>query len=364
MLTNATATPTAQRAQSRDPQDPRLRVLASFPHGLPLLSPVPDATSAVAYGYPSLQEALGMSAGDIVALLESLSDGGLLERRVHDRVRQCPGCEGSVLSSRATCGSCDSSDLASIDVLHHYRCGHVAPARDFEAGGSAYRCGKCHKGLKHIGVDYDRPASQAECRPCGWVGPQARTTMTCLSCTKTFAPEEAATRAVFAYEITGAGRLALVRGKIETDAGPASLSQGPGIYHFPIWMRDLARHLSISTRQERPLTVAMVRAVGEGPAASVTDEIAAVAARMARASDVVSVREDGAVLVLLPDTDGTGADRFIRRTRTLLSERSEPISIAVGVETSDGTTVTADRMLARAALRLTGEAVSSHGARN
>lgn len=83
-----------------------------------------------------------------------------------ERTHICPKCEDDRLIFAESCNYCDSSHLKDEDMLHHFRCAHIAPESEF-VFDNELRCPKCKHFLRHIGIDYDRPAKVSLCLDCG-----------------------------------------------------------------------------------------------------------------------------------------------------------------------------------------------------
>ena len=77
----------------------------------------------------------------------------------------CPKCNHSHLLYTECCPKCGSSNLKIQNIIHHFSCANVSPESSYNVGGMLI-CPKCHKKLRHIGVDYDRPAVVYTCNDC------------------------------------------------------------------------------------------------------------------------------------------------------------------------------------------------------
>ena len=75
-------------------------------------------------------------------------------------------------------------------------------------------CPKCHKKLRHIGVDYDRPAVVYTCKDCENSFTSPITKSTCCYCQSTFPVNALVPRDVEDYEITEEGIRTLTSGNI------------------------------------------------------------------------------------------------------------------------------------------------------
>ena len=91
--------------------------------------------------------------------------GYLRSLRFINLIHLCPKCQHSHLLYMETCPRCGSSSLRYEQVIHHFPCANVSPEHTYNVGGQLI-CPKCHKPLRHIGIDYDRPASIYICQNC------------------------------------------------------------------------------------------------------------------------------------------------------------------------------------------------------
>ena len=80
----------------------------------------------------------------------------------------------------------------------------MAPESAYNVGGMLI-CPKCHKKLRHIGVDYDRPAVIYSCNDCENSFTTPVTKATCCYCQSTYPVNALVPRDVVDYEITEEG---------------------------------------------------------------------------------------------------------------------------------------------------------------
>lgn len=125
-----------------------------------------------------------------------------------ERIHLCPKCFGSHLFYMETCPQCGSSNLKDEPVLHHFRCANISPESSYAYGGEL-RCPKCHRFLRHIGVDYDRPSNVYNCRQCNHAFMHTRMKVYCSTCNSKFSPAELLANDIYTYEYTPDGVLAL-----------------------------------------------------------------------------------------------------------------------------------------------------------
>ena len=146
---------------------------------------------------------------EFVRFNQTLRELGYAERKkFEDRIHVCPHCKGSHLYYMEACPKCDSSRLKEEPVLHHFRCANISPESSYAYDGEL-RCPKCHQMLRHIGVDYDRPANVYTCQECNHTFLHTRMKVYCASCKKTSRPSELLAQDIYSYEFTTEGLQAL-----------------------------------------------------------------------------------------------------------------------------------------------------------
>ena len=102
-------------------------------------------------------------------VLSKIEGQGYLHGNFVQSTYLCSDCLGDHLLYREVCPSCKSAHLHAEEIIHHFRCAHVAPLSKFRASNqisAALECPKCQYELKHIGVDYDKPATMHYCNNC------------------------------------------------------------------------------------------------------------------------------------------------------------------------------------------------------
>lgn len=124
--------------------------------------------------------------------------------RFVERVHVCPNCGHSHLIFVETCPKCGSSNIHEESIIHHFRCANVSPETTYEHDGQLV-CPKCKKELRHIGVDYDRPANMYYCNECGNSFLQSRMRVICAHCKKNTSPDKLKAVDVWEYKLTQQG---------------------------------------------------------------------------------------------------------------------------------------------------------------
>lgn len=180
-----------------------------------IIEPKPDANSMNAFSYPELKETLGDASYLDSIILRKLEDDGCLSGEFRDRILLCPYCMAYNICFRDVCPECKSPNLRSVQMIHHFRCGHVGPETDF-IKGERMICPKCFVPLMHVGKDYERPSEVFECAECTWSGSEAGTAGHCVFCDRHVAPHECKVQDVKAYRITIDGSISARSGAIVT----------------------------------------------------------------------------------------------------------------------------------------------------
>ena len=145
---------------------------------------------------------------------ETMLEYGAL--RVHKFVAKehlCPKCNHSHLIYTECCPKCGSSDLKIENIIHHFRCANVSPESTYNRGGMLI-CPKCHRQLRHIGVDYDRPATIYTCKTCDNTFASPITKATCCYCESTNEVQNLIPHNILLFEITAEGIRALTEGGV------------------------------------------------------------------------------------------------------------------------------------------------------
>lgn len=139
-------------------------------------------------------------------LLRKANKNSWLRRHYVDTCHLCNACSGGFLNYREICPKCQSHNLRSRTLIHHFRCAHVAIQQDFIKGDHLI-CPKCSKELRNLGVDYDKPGQVFKCKGsnCQHEFQNAPVAAYCVNCKTQQPSEELLVKKVYRFEITGEG---------------------------------------------------------------------------------------------------------------------------------------------------------------
>ncbi len=185
------------------------------------MEPVPDRESKMGFYYPILSkiDSIGTGGRSSFDLLDQAEKEGLITGQFSHSGYLCSECLGGFLQYREVCPGCQSSDLRTEELVHHFRCAHVAPKSEFSRSNPSQplQCPKCHHQLKHIGVDFDKPSSIHHCQQCHGDFQNYWVKAKCLDCGHDQKVEYLVKKIFKEYELTEYGREWIEEGQYFTN---------------------------------------------------------------------------------------------------------------------------------------------------
>lgn len=180
-----------------------------------ILEPKVMEKSALGCAFPLAESLHGWSLFHINEYFSwidmGVSNGTLAYRKTVYRMHVCPKCQHSHLIYQEQCPNCGSNDLDYEPVIHHFPCANISPEHTYMVGGQLI-CPKCHKPLRHIGIDYDRPTSLYLCHNCHQSFLNPDTTAQCTYCGTVSKVKDLFPRSIHVVEITPKGINDICRG--------------------------------------------------------------------------------------------------------------------------------------------------------
>ncbi|HEY6161164.1 MAG TPA: hypothetical protein VI112_08070, partial [Bacteroidia bacterium] len=185
-----------------------------FTRDMRTLAPHVDLGSAIGYTYPELSVNFeGNEEAQVLEILDWAEKEGLIWPDFHDRIYLCNSCSNGFLIYREVCPHCNSSNTTSQDLIHHFPCAFIGPVSDFRNNvDNAMVCPKCHKSLRHIGVDYDKPSVINHCNNCDKNFQDFYVKAKCLACQQDTDVQFLVPRSIYVYKLTKKGRTIAVNG--------------------------------------------------------------------------------------------------------------------------------------------------------
>jgi hypothetical protein len=286
------------------------------------LEPSRDPASPMGYSYGPIADMFNCRVGQERHHLKRLVNDGKLESRFADRIHLCPSCDVYQLNFRLTCASCGTANIHAHTAIHHYRCAFVGPKEQFQTlHGLA--CPKCHRGLRHIGVDYEEVARAYLCDACRMAVANPPVECLCLQCGRTFEPENAHVEVIESYALTAAGH------EMARNAGVAKKRRlGGRLSEWPVFVREARLVRSVARECSRPYTLVHLKFAGFNEATqieadrarAIVDQTITRLAESLRRTDLVGRLSDADYVLMFVEDPVQGAERVLRKANELAAE--------------------------------------------
>ena len=169
------------------------------------LTAIPTRHSKLGFHFPFLNGFFKQSEKlQMLDLLEHAVNKRWLIPKLKEKINICSSCYGGYLNFRESCNKCNSIDLNVVELVHHFRCAHIAPIHDFDRGDKMV-CLKCTKELRHIGIDYDKPSQVYNCNTCDHQSQGAAMKASCIDCGKENSLDKLITRSIYDFQLSALG---------------------------------------------------------------------------------------------------------------------------------------------------------------
>ncbi len=293
-----------------------LRLIASRNN---VQEPVTTVRRKSGYVYPILEPLFSKRDEGALETLEFLEAQKLISGDFVSKAHFCSSCSSAFINFKEACPQCGSDDLNVDELVHHFRCAHMAVMSDFKRGSSMV-CPKCDRELHHIGVDYDKPSIMYSCNHCshGFQEPSIMTT--CYNCGRSTEPENQHTRLIRAYSISAIGQNAASYGMealfskiLDSELQLCSFDA------FRDFYRVEAARIKRYKKSESSLVMIALRDIDKlyvrlgGRATEVFAELSTVFRTVLRLSDVITARNESIFFVIMTETSTTYAERAVER---------------------------------------------------
>jgi transcription elongation factor Elf1 len=181
-------------------KDHKVQLLISkFMSGeLGTLNPIYDSKQG--FRYPIVDEIVGDSSST-KEFLQKLFEGGVLERKLYDKIVYCPSCNSANISIHYTCPHCKSFDVKKSALIEHIKCGYIDTEDRFQKYGELV-CPRCNKELTSPGLDYHKAGVWCTCNQCGKSFDIPVPAHFCRECHENFTFDEAVYKDVYSYSLT------------------------------------------------------------------------------------------------------------------------------------------------------------------
>lgn len=275
--------------------------------------------------YPSLAPFFGAEDDGPLRVLDFLDEQRLVHGEFQSKAHFCHHCGSAFLNFLETCPHCGSPDLLVDELIHHFKCAHTAPSRDFRQGDQLV-CPKCTRRLRHIGVDYDKPSIVYSCNQCSHAFQDPKVDTTCYHCERSTEPEHQVHRVIKHYSVSAIGKNTAMYGldTLFSSLLESELNlQGYDTFgaFFRVERARIARyHKSASSLLMMSLAdLDQVYLEAGARAKEIFGELGQLFRAVLRDSDVLTARTESVFVILLTETDVVAAERALERLRERLT---------------------------------------------
>lgn len=272
------------------------------------LTPLRSIDTQHGYTYPILQLYLGNSSYQEFILVDFLKNRDLVVGTFIDKIHHCPHCYSAYLNFREICYKCGSADLYKEDLIHHFRCAYEGPESDFFTEKGLV-CPKCHKALKQIGVDFDRPSEIFTCNSCKQIFQDPDVDVKCINCGEETVIDNVLERRVERYYLTALGKTSAQNGIMFTLKD--ELKETLDIVDFSVFRKvvDVERARIGRYKKSKSSVIRLsfhnyieLAAIEGDNLEHLNQEIGEAIKQLTRTSDVISFRNNTELLLLFTET--------------------------------------------------------------
>ncbi len=298
---------------------------------------VPMKSTATIYGftYPDVEIFFSRPDKEIFHSFDFLESQRLFSSTFYDRAYFCSSCHSAFLNFKEICTRCESPNLRTDDLIHHFHCGYVGPFDDFNREGKLV-CPKCDRAVKHIGTDHDKPSIVFNCNDCGNSFQNPNIITDCYNCGKLTKPEEQIMRTIKKYSITPLAENASIHGMDSLFI--KALEKEIELLPYDFFKKFLNIEIKRIKRYKNFTSALCLLSIKEldkvymeagDRAKQIFDELSSAIKALLRTSDVITSLSESDFLIILTETEEegaeTGLDRLRSRIKNLLDNNLEQI---------------------------------------
>jgi len=284
------------------------------------LKPVTSSLAHTGYSFPLLALHFNKENTDAeFKLLDNLADKEYFRIRYEDIVHLCNNCYSGFLNYRELCPKCESSDLYTENLIHHFVCAHVAPESDF-INGDQMICPKCNRLLRHIGVDYDKPSLIYTCNNCGHHFQDSVMQAQCMHCGTGHNIDSLLERKIYNYELTALGEEAAINGLVPSEKQEAELDGYIGFSTFNIFLKYEIERIKNSGKTSSVGSLRLLTPAAMGNSlgvkyTTVVTEVSEFIKNATLATDILTFINNNTFLIISPDNDKFRVESLLNNIR-------------------------------------------------
>lgn len=282
------------------------------------LHAVNSRQSTIGYCFPLIEDmSIEADPLHIIKHMQEYAAQDYFSTQPVDKINICYDCHGSYLNFSECCTKCNSLDLKSEQLVHHFRCAYVGPQSDFVKDEKLI-CPKCDHQLKHIGIDYDKPSEIHTCRSCNHSSQETKMKAKCVDCSKENELDQLVTYEINNYKPTEKAKAYAGQrteqasfGAVPVAAETALLSMGA--YTLIRSHEGRKAHQGSTDTYDMVITVddALLAQLNSGMQRSLLEELATIVRPYLEANDLLAIDEHKHIHALLIDYEHTAARQMV-----------------------------------------------------
>ena len=294
------------------PSDPSDRLLTKIIRYLvsrqKVLKPINTRFSSIGYRF-SIVEDMSIESNPlyIIKHLNGYANQDYFSRQPLDKVNVCYDCNSSYLNFSECCTKCNSLDLKSEELVHHFRCAYVGPQSDFVKDEKLI-CPKCDHQLKHIGIDYDKPSEIHTCKSCNHSSQETKMKAKCVDCSKENELDQLVTHDIHEYRPTEKAVAKSLESNSALSFGEEQITENEIVLNFGAF-NLIKSHESKRVRVAQSDTYEMITSVDEaiinglnsGMQMALLQELAFIIKPYLKHNDLISIDSNNNIHQLLID---------------------------------------------------------------
>lgn len=274
--------------------------------------PYVDTSSTTGYIFPTVSVHFdSFESSKALDIMEWADKENLIWPDFYDRIYLCNNCKNGQLSFREVCPSCDSSNITSQDLVHHFPCGYIGAISDFKNKiDSVLTCPKCSKSLRHIGVDYDKPSIINHCLGCNEVFQDYLVKAKCISCKGDTDVQYLISKNINVYKTTKKGKLAAIAGvSSNEEVGSNTIKGTIDLKTFSIMMHYEQERIKANVAISANVVIFhfenifnLYRIIGKSNEKSLLEEIVEIVRTNITPADFICINNPSLISICINDT--------------------------------------------------------------
>jgi diguanylate cyclase (GGDEF)-like protein len=280
------------------------------------------------YTYKVAADFFKTTDGSEIEQLKYLADKQVLTKEFFDKVLLCPYCFNHDINVRETNPTNHSANINVVDMVNHFSCGYVGGEGEF-LQGIKYVCPKCHKELRHIGVDYDKPGKIYLDMVTGEKFTEPEIYCQCRNCKNLFDADDAVRREIPAFVVMARAAEAVKQGGFtEINLEQELMDQEINVYNLRFFRRKFSEEIERAITFKRPLSLALVSvtnfedilyAKGEVVARGLLKRLTTACKENLWNADILARYKKNSFINLLPEADKKDMEEAVNKFKETLA---------------------------------------------